>query len=153
MNTSEIKAAYLLENPDAENAVFSVWSFGGNTSEMPNQLAELVKNRQKTVTSSAYFWYKTEREPVPQVGAYSIILNANEEAVCIIQTIKVTVVPFAEVSEAHAYKEGEFDRSLSAWRKCHTEVFTKKLAEFGQQFTEDMPVVCEEFCTVYPMQV
>ena len=48
-----------------------------------------------------------EEDPLPQSGDYSIILNSKDEAVCVIQTTKTTVVPFDEVSKEHAYKEGK----------------------------------------------
>ena len=34
-----------------------------------------------------------------------------------------------EVSEEHAYKEGEGDRSLAYWRAVHEEFFTKEFEE------------------------
>lgn len=35
-----------------------------------------------------------------------------ENAVCIIETTKVVVLPFKQVSVEHVYKEGEGDRKL-----------------------------------------
>jgi uncharacterized protein YhfF len=63
---------------------------------------------------------------------------------------KVYITPFSQVTEEHAYKEGEFDRTLSSWRECHSEFFTTELKKIEREFTEDMPVVCEEFEVVYP---
>lgn len=39
----------------------------------------------KTATCSAYDLYHAEGEPIPKVGDYSIILNSDGEAVCIIK--------------------------------------------------------------------
>lgn len=79
---------------------------------------------------------------------------------CIIQTTKVYVTPFSQVTVDHAYKEGEFrqegdlsvikEKSLVHWRQIHEELFTIWLAEAGLTFSEDMLVVCEEFELVYP---
>ena len=125
---------------------YEAWAFG----DAPDELAELVCNRIKTGTASAYPLYEVEEEPLPAVGEYSVILDSREDAVCIIRTSKVTVVPFLEVSAEHAYKEGEGDRSLEYWREVHREFFTKDMMETaGLVFTEDMPVVCEEFEVVY----
>lgn len=55
------------------------------------------------------------------------------------------MVPFCEVSEEQAYKEGEGDRSLAYWREVHRAVFTEELKEIGEIFSEEMLVVCEEF--------
>ena len=66
-----------------------------------------------------------ENEALPEEGELNIILDANEEAVCITKTIKVTVIPFIEVSNEHAYKEGEGDRSLHYWRAVHKDFFNQ----------------------------
>ena len=75
-----------------------------------------------------------EEDPLPQSGDYSVILNSKDEAVCVIQTTKTTVVPFDEVSKEHAYKEGEGDRSLAYWRDVHEEIIAEELAETQLEF-------------------
>lgn len=90
-----------------------------------------------------------EEDPLPQSGDYSIILNSKDEAVCVIQTTKTTVVPFDEVSKEHAYKEGEGDRSLSYWRAVHEEFFTKEFEETKTEFNGQTRILCEEFQVVY----
>ena len=78
-----------------------------------------------------------------------MILDSKGAAVCIVQTAKVSVVPFDAVTAEHAYKEGEGDKSLAFWREVHEKVFTEWMKEAGLQFTNDMKVVCEEFVVVY----
>ena len=65
------------------------------------------------------------------------------------KTTKVYIEQYKNISQEHAYKEGEGDRSLDYWRKVHSDFFTKELAEAGVEFNEDMKVVCEEFETVF----
>lgn len=125
---------------------YDAWSFGGD----PDGLAALVLSGKKTATSSAYPCYEAEGEPVPEEGEYSVILDSRDGAVCVIKTVKVYITPFSEVTEEHARKEGEGDLSLGYWRKVHRDFFTGELTETGLAFTEDMPVVCEEFEVVYP---
>lgn len=127
-------------------ADYDDWALGG----APDALAELVLNGIKTATASAYPLYEQEQEPLPKAGDYSVILNTKGEAVCIIRTTKVYVVPFREVSADHAFREGEDDRSLESWRKVHRDFFTREMNDEGLSFDEDMPVVCEEFMRVYP---
>jgi uncharacterized protein YhfF len=83
------------------------------------------------------------------VGDYSVILDSNDGAVCIIKTIKVDIVEFNKVSAEHAYKEGEGDRSLAYWREVHSEFLTNELASIHRAFDESARVVCEEFEVVY----
>ena len=124
---------------------YEAWSFG----EASDKLAELVVQEIKTATCSAYDLYQAEGEPIPKVGDYSIILNSDGEAVCIIKTTTVYVTEFNKVSSEHAYKEGEGDRSLDYWREVHINFLTNELASVHQSFDENTKVVCEEFKVVY----
>ena len=124
---------------------YEAWPFG----EAPDKLADLVLQGIKTATCSAYDLYQINNEPLPQAGDYSVILNSSEEAVCIIKTIKVYVTEFKNVSEEHAFKEGEGDRSLEYWRKVHESFLTNELATVHKGFDENTKVVCEEFEVVY----
>ena len=123
------------------NGTYDAWAFGGD----PDGLAEMVRKGIKTATSSALCLYESGNEPLPQPGDYSIILDSADNAVCIIRTTKVYVIPFGQVSEGHAFKEGEGNRSLEYWRKVHEEFFTDDLQIIGQEFDIQMKVVCEEF--------
>lgn len=127
------------------NIGYEAWAFG----DAPDELAALVASGKKTATASAYPLYELEQEPLPRTGEYSVILDAGEQAVCIIQTTKVYVAPFREISAEHARREGEGDLSLAHWRRVHERFFKSEMAEAGLVFDEDMPVVCEEFACVF----
>ena len=133
---------------DRENITsdYESWAFG----DAADALAELVLIGKKTATASAWPLYELEGIQIPKAGEYSVILNKHEDAVCIIKTTRVTVVPFDEVDQRQAWKEGEGDRSLSYWREVHEAFFRKELQEAGLSFDEKMKVVCEEFIRVYP---
>ena len=122
------------------------WAFG----DAPDELARLVLEGEKTGTSSAHIWYELESEPLPKPGEYSVILDAKGEAICVIQTTKVYVTTFDQMTEEHAWKEGEGDKSLTYWRNVHKNFFTKELTEAGLCFDEKMEIVCEEFVRVFP---
>lgn len=124
---------------------YEAWTFGDDA----DKLAELAVQGVKTATSSAYALYEIEGESLPEAGEYSVILDSHDNAVCIIKTVKVYVTAFDKVSEAHAYKEGEGDRSLDYWREVHEKFFTDCLKEAGLTFSPAMEVVCEEFEVVY----
>ena len=124
---------------------YEAWSFG----EAPDKLANLVLQGIKTATCSAYDLYLIDNEPLPQTGDFNVILDSNDEAVCIIKTLKVYITEFNQVSEEHAFKEGEGDRSLSYWRKVHVSFLADELASVNKTFDENTKVVCEEFEVVY----
>lgn len=143
MTASEMWEVYSAANHI--EADYDAWAFGDDADE----LARLVLEGAKTATASAYPVYEVEGEDFPKAGQYSVILNTQEEAVCIIRTKKVFVVPFCDVDERQAFKEGEGDRSLAYWRKVHEKFFTEELKNIGMTFDSHMKVVCEEFETVY----
>ena len=128
-----------------KSLTYEAWAFGDDS----DGLAQLVVDGIKTATSSAYIFYELENEEIPKVGEYSVILNSKDEAVCIIQTTQVYIVPFHEVSEKHAYKEGERNRTLQDWREIHESFFKNEFKQVNIEFSEDMLVVCEEFQVVY----
>ena len=101
MNAQEMWDLY--SHKEQLDTGYEAWAFGG----APDELAELTLRGIKTATASAWPLYELEGEPLPQAGEYSVILDSRDEAVCIIRTTKVHVVPYGEVSEAHAYQEGE----------------------------------------------
>jgi len=124
---------------------YEAWAFG----EAADKLADLVVRGIKTATCSAYELYEIDDEPLPKAGDYSVILNSKDEAVCIIRTTRVYVTPFKDVSEEHAFKEGEGDRSLQYWRDVHVSFLNNELAAVGRSFDENTKVVCEEFEVAY----
>ena len=144
MTAEQMWEAYTAANQITDD--FDAWAFGDDTDE----LARLVLEGTKTATASAYPLYELEGEELPEEGQYSVILNSREEAVCIIRTTKVFTVPFCDVDERQAFKEGEGDRSLSYWRKVHERFFREELQQAGLSFDDSMKVVCEEFIRVYP---
>ena len=144
MTEQALWQAYTEKNGPSDGT-YEAWAFGTDA----DHLAHLVAIGEKTATSSAYPLYELEGEPLPEVGEYSVILDARGEAVCIVRTTKVSVVPFCEITAEHARCEGEGDKSLRYFREVHEAFFTECMREAGLTFTVDMPVVCEEFEVVY----
>ena len=146
MTSDQMWQAYKILNQTIGDKI-DAWAFGVEA----DYLAELVLMGQKTAISSAFDLYAVGNEPLPKENELSVILDSKENAICIIETTKVEVIPFKEVSEDHAYKEGEGDKSLAYWRQVHEEVFTEWMSEAGLTFTPDSKVVLEEFRKVYPL--
>ncbi len=127
------------------DGTYEAWPFG----EAADELAALAARGIKTATCSAYDLYVINGEPLPRPGDLSVILDSGGEAVCIIRTTKVYAAEFCEVSQEHAYKEGEGDRSLEYWRSVHARFLTNELASVHRKFDRHTRVVCEEFEAVY----
>lgn len=126
-----------LEKPQSVTA----WQFGAN----PDGLARLVIEGVKTATCSGHIFYEIEKEPIPAVNDFSIILNSKDEPVAIIRTSDVQIMPMNEVPEEFAIAEGEGDRTYRYWKEVHVEFFTEQLTKIGLEYTEDMMLVCERF--------
>lgn len=145
MEAKQMWENFIKQQSEYKDSSYNAWSYGA----IPDELAGLTLQGIKTATASAYELYAIDNDPLPQVNEFNIILNSQDEAVCITRTTKVSVVPFLEVSENHAFKEGEGDRSLEYWRKEHTELFTQWYEEENLDIHDNIPVVCEEFKVVY----
>lgn len=125
------------------------WSFGA-TTEVADQLLDLVLAGTKTATAGALWDYEAEGESIPTAGDLSIILDGAGHPRALIKTTQVDVVPFDEVGEEHAFLEGEDDRTLRSWREIHERFFTDH-AGHDRGFDPAMPIVLERFELVYPV--
>lgn len=119
------------------------WALGYSDQEA-NKLAQLVNKGIKTATTSSLEGY--QEQEIPQVGEYSIILDAKEQPVCVIKDVKVEVVPYNQITADYAYQEGEGDRSFDHWKKVHDEFFEREFREvLNKKFSQDALMVCEIF--------
>ena len=102
----------------------------------------------KTATAASVWDHEFDGEPLPEPGEYSIVFDGAGVPRAVIETTAVNVVPFHQVTAAHAFREGEGDRSLAAWRDIH-ERFWRGHSSNPQGYHPAMPVACEEFRLVY----
>jgi uncharacterized protein YhfF len=61
-----------------------VFAFG-DTRELADQLAMLVREGVKTATCSALWSYEEEQKPLPQKGDYSVVLDGSRVPVAVIE--------------------------------------------------------------------
>lgn len=126
----------------------NAWGFG-NSPEMADQLARLVLDGIKTATASSKEAYELAGDPYPVLGQYDIVLNGQGEPVAVIQNVMLAIQCMNEVSEEHAFLEGEGDRTLAYWRKAHERFFKQCAEQDGVPYREDMPLILERFKVVY----
>ena len=129
------------KNKIAPLALEGAYAFGANSHDA-DVLSDLINRGIKTATTSIY----TSADDVPVVGMYSIVLDGNNQPVCVIKNETVEIMPFKNVSAEHAYLEGEGDRSYDYWRKIHENFFAWECREnLNTIFSENTEVVCETF--------
>lgn len=114
-----------------------------------NDLAALVMSGRKRATAALLWAHEHESKPVPKPGDLSIVTDYAGGPVCIIETRRVDIVPFQQVSAEFAATEGEGDASLEYWRRVHEDYFGRECKRIGRQFSARMPVVCERFEVAY----
>lgn len=146
MTPQEMWNAYKKITPSIGDEI-DAWAFGVDA----DFLADLVLRGEKTATASAYDLYALEAEPLPREGTFDVILDSQNQAVCIVEITRVSVESFKYVSADHAFKEGEGDKSLAYCRQVHEDFFTDCLGQAGLTFTPESKVVLEEFRKVYPL--
>lgn len=114
-----------------------------------NQLAALVVDGRKRATAALLWAYESDDKRIPEPGDLSIVTDFQGNAVCIIETCRVEVIPFSQVSAEFASTEGEGDGSLGYWRRAHEAFFDRECQRIGRSPEPDMPVVCERFEVVF----
>ena len=86
MTPQEMWNAYKQINPSIGDEI-DAWAFGVDA----DFLADLVLRGEKTATASAYDLYALEAEPLPREGTIDVILDSQNQAVCIVEITKVSV--------------------------------------------------------------
>ena len=115
-----------------------------------NELAALVLAGRKQATAGLLWSHEKGNKPLPQQGDLSIVTTYSGEPLCVIETQKVEIVPFEEVTAEFAATEGEGDGSLAYWRQAHEAFFGRECKRIGLAPEARMPVVCERFKVVFP---
>ena len=131
MTPENLWQEFVKKFPKYKGKSYDTFSFG----DRPDELLKLVLTGQKTATSCLYRGNPSKPKDI------SIILDSTDKAQAIIETTKVSIVPFNQVSKEFAKKEGEGDKSLETWRKIH-------LAFWGN-IPPDTLLECEEFKVLY----
>ncbi len=137
------------EDPQITDHTYDTFFFSDN-KEDADELAALVTKGRKRATSPSLWFFEQTGERIPEPGDLHIVTDWSGRARCVIETTRVEIVPFNEISEEYAAIEGEGDGSLDYWRSVHWDYYHRELAPYGIEPTPDMPIVCEYFRTVYP---
>lgn len=119
-----------------------------NNERSANELLALVLSGKKRATASSLLCYTEGEQPKP--GNLSIVTDWDGNPRCVIETRTVQVIPFCEMTFEICSREGE-DECLETWQAGHRRFFTEDGKETGYEFTEDMPVLFEDFEVIYTL--
>jgi uncharacterized protein YhfF len=148
MTVNEFWQDFLTANEMDESLIYFESFHFDLTKEWANKLLDLVLAREKRATASSLYAFELEGGRIPQIGDYNIITDWDKNPRCIIKTTAVTILPFNKMTFDICKREGE-DDTLESWQRGHRHFFTEEGKVMGYEFTEDMPVVFEDFEIVY----
>lgn len=148
LNANEAAGARSTSAPGREH-IPSAWAFGlGETME--TELAELVVAGIKRATATSVESLRHSDEHPARPGDHSVIYDGAQRARCIIRTESVHTASLSSVTDEFAWREGEGDRSRDYWLEAHRRFFRAEHDELGIPYSDDIPVVFEEFVVVWP---
>jgi uncharacterized protein YhfF len=127
---------------------FEAFYFDDN-EQSANELALLVLSGAKRATAGLAWSFEAASVPLPKTGDLSVVTNWAKTPVCVIETGRVDVVPYDQVSAEFAATEGEGDGSLQYWRKVHWACFGRECQRIGRVRDRKMPVVCRRFEVIF----
>lgn len=107
------------------------------------RIAALLAGK-KTAAFFSFATFAIDNEELPVSDEYYIVLGANREAVCVIKTTAVQILPYNQVAWEMAAREGE-DSSLEEWRERTRENLEDEGAVVGFEFSPDIKLVYVEF--------
>ena len=136
------------KNLDSNLKYTSVFHFE-LTEKWANILLDLVLKGIKKATASSLYSFEIEKEALPKVGDYHIITDWDRNPRAIIQVTKVRIIRYCDMTFEVCKLEGE-DESLESWQKGHEKFFRAEGKSLGYTFTEELPILFEEFVCVYP---
>jgi len=150
-NIKKIWEAYLFsigESLENKKLECKMVEYFGN-EEIADELFSLVYSGKKVATCGSLWTYEFEGIEPLKKGDLTIVTDYLGEKACVIRTTNIRIKKFIEITEEEARLEGEGDLSLEYWREGHKKFFTEECKEIGKEFSEEMPVVFEEFEVVY----
>lgn len=150
-NIKKLWENYLIsigEDPKNTKVECKMVEYFGN-EEIADELFDLVYEGKKVATCASLWAYEFEGLNTLKKGDLTIATDYLGEKACVIKTTNITIKKFNEITEDEARLEGEGDLSLDYWREGHKKFFSEECKEMGKEFSEEIPVVFEEFEVVY----
>lgn len=116
----------------------------GQDEKASQRLIKLMMRGKKRATISALNIRGSDGGILPRKGAYTVIADWYGIPCCVIKTVRAQVIRFNEITIEQVLKMGE-DTTIEDWLERHRDFFKKT----GVDFSEDMPIVFEEFRLEY----
>jgi uncharacterized protein YhfF len=126
--------------------------FGFPRTDLRRRLVEAILRGEKTATAGLLVDLERDGEVPGEPGDRSVVIDAEDREVAIIELTEVTLRRMADVDIAFATEEGEGFESVADWRAAHERFFGSYLDEIRSgigdpnwRLDDDTIVVCERF--------
>ncbi|HEY7451728.1 MAG TPA: ASCH domain-containing protein [Candidatus Limnocylindria bacterium] len=126
--------------------------FGFPQTDLRRRLVEAILRGEKTATAGLLVDYEREGDPLGTPGDRSVVIDADDRQVAVIELTGIEVRRMADVDLAFAIDEGEGFETVADWREAHERFWGGYLDEIRRdlgdpdwQLTDDTMVVCERF--------
>ena len=140
---------FLKLNPDNKIKQIPESFYFCDNEKDANECADLVVNNIKQATATSLWWFEKNNQPLPNVGDQAIVTDWYGNPKAVIETIKIDPTPYNEITAEFAEVEGEGDKSLEYWKKVHKAYYQREMEPHGENFDENMIIICEYFKTKY----
>ena len=111
-------------------------------------LLRMVLRGRKRVRTGLQQGFERLYGYLPEKHTYNIVTDRNGEAKCVVRTTRVDILPFNEITWEQVQMEC-IGASLEEWREYKRAVFGEQCRQLGCEFSEDMPVILEQFHLEY----
>ena len=113
-------------------------------------LVAAILDGTKTSTTSIAREYELDNEPLPEVGDRGVVVDSDEQPVCVTEVTDVRVTALRGVDLAHARDEGEGYESVADWRAghesfWHSDEFRAAIGDPGYTVTDATEAVLVRF--------
>jgi uncharacterized protein YhfF len=112
-------------------------------TDLRRRLVDAVLRGEKTATAGLY----SEDEPLPAVGARSLLLDYDDRPVGIVETTEVRILRAGDVDLAFARDEGEGFETVAEWREAHERFWADHVID------DETLIVAERFRLVERLSV
>lgn len=123
---------------------YSLCRFGQDEEASARLMKLLMRGKKRAIVYRIDD--KNGGDILPKKGAYTVVIDWDGIPRCVIKSIRAQVIRFNEVTLEQVLKMGE-DDTVEQWLKRYREFFIS--TGRGQDFSEDMPIVYEEFRLEY----
>ena len=122
-------------------AELPAFDLGYPRTELRRRLVDAVLRGEKTATAGLADEYSRAGEPLPRPGDRYVLHDFDDDAVAIVETTAVELLPARDVDVQFARDEGEGFDSVEDWRAAHA-------AFFEQRIDDDTLIVAHRFRVV-----